>query len=695
MRAFHAIGVGDLFYGRAAVLMPIAMMFGIGGYFWLPAEPPLWAAGLGLAAVAGLAAVGIRRAGWPSLVLILVAMGILGASAAVLRTQWVAAPVVAEQLEPRVIYGRLLAVDRGASRPRILLDRLWVAGLTPEETPKRIRLTTSGEIPAVGTRLRVYAVLRPPGPPVAPGAFDFRRYSYFRQIGAVGWTLGAPRLDAAAPETAAESMQSAIGRLRDGLSQRIQERIGGAGGAVAAALLVGDRAGIPRADLEVIRASGLAHLLAISGLHMALVITAIMFVFRAGLPWLPTLGERFPTKKVSAAIAFVAGAGYLVLTGAPVSAQRAFIMAGLVLVAILLDRKAISLRLVALAAVIVLLLAPESLVEPSFQMSFAATAALVAAYERYGQRVRLTVGRDPSGGVGAVPRAVAAYAVGLAFSSFVAIVSTAPIAAWHFHHFPLFGLPANMLAVPIVGLWVMPLGLMALALTPLGWEGPFLHLMGFGIGLVLDIAWWIGGRPDAVLKIPAAPPLSLVLWCVGGGLFLLAGLWGRRLSILPAAAAMALAFLPSPPDALVDGSGRLAGLRLPDGYHLTSTRSGRFAARQWSERAAVEGGGGLPPGTGTVHGTHGMISCQPSRCRLEKDGWRIDLVRHAAGLRRACAEADAVIALMTVRMACQRPLVIDRPILDSEGAVGLWIDPDKGIVVRSVHRTVGDRPWTY
>jgi len=694
------VGVGDFLYGRAAVMVPIAMMVGIGGYFWLPSEPPLWLAAAALASASLLGWTALRRSGLAGGVLLLLAMVLVGVGAAVFRTHWVAAPVVTEAKEPRVIYGRLVAVDRGGSRPKILLDRLWVAGLAPEETPERIRLSTSGDIPAVGSRLRVYAVLRPPGPPVAPGAFDYRRYTYFQRIGAVGWTLGEPRLDDAAETSAAESARAAIGRLRDSLSQRIQDRIGGSGGAIAAALLVGDRSGIPGPDLDVIRASGLAHLLAISGLHMALVIMAIMVTLRVGIVRLPGIGERFPTKKVAAVLAFVAGAGYLMLAGAPVSTQRAFIMAGLVLIAILLDRRAISLRLVALAAVVVLLLAPESLVQPGFQMSFAATLALVAAYERYGRRMT-TVSGSAGGPAAAALRGIATYALGLAFSSIVAILATAPIAAWHFHHVPLYGLPANMLAVPIVGLWIMPLGLLALTLMPLGLEGPFLDLMGLGIGLVLDVAWWIGGRPDAAVPVPAAPAESLILWCVAGGIFLLVRATTRLAraaasgaAVLAISVAAWIAATPAPPDALVAGDARLAGLRMGEGYHLTSHRIGRFTAERWRERAGAPDSFKLPEREGVYSDLEGTLDCQASRCRLERAGRIIDLVRHGSGLRRACREADAVIALMDVRISCEGPLLIDRPMLDELGAVGLWIDPD-GVRADWVNRRVGDRPWTY
>ena len=271
--------------------------------------------------------------------------------------------------------------------------------------------------------------------------------------------------------------------------------------------------------MEAMRASGLAHLLAISGLHIGLVTGVLFFAIRGILAALEPIALRFAIKKWAALGALLGAFAYLLVTGATVPTQRAFLMAAMVLSAIMLDRTAISMRLVAWAALIVLLIAPESLLGASFQMSFAAVIALVAGYEA----VRVPFGRwRAHGGWWRLPLI---YLLGVGLTTIIAGSATTPFVIFHFNRFSAFGLAANLLAVPVTALWIMPWATVAYILMPLGLEGVALAPMGWGIEAVIAIAREVAGWPGSVTLVPAMPVSGIAL-VAAGGLWLC--LWRRR-----------------------------------------------------------------------------------------------------------------------------------------------------------------------
>ena len=377
-------------------------------------------------------------------------------------------------VEPASNRREIVFVDTGVEDYQTL-----IAGLDPDRTPARVRLRLSarqGAAAEIGAWVELRAVLRPPSPPVAPGAFDFQRHAYFQRLGGVGFAVTVARRTAPPGEVQASVFapwRLALAGLRIEIADRIRAALDGPAGAVAAALMTGDRRAIPAHVLADMRDSGLAHLLAISGLHVGLVAAILFFGLRAALALVPKVALRYPIKKWAAAAALVGAFGYVLISGASVSTQRAFLMVGVVLLAVMVDRTAISMRLVAWAALIVLAMAPESLLGPSFQMSFAAVVALVAAYEVL--RRRLSAWRAEAGTL----RRAGLYLVGVGITTIVATAATAPFAVYHFNRFAEYGLAANLAAVPLTALWVMPwamaafclmpAGLEAVALTPMGW----------------------------------------------------------------------------------------------------------------------------------------------------------------------------------------------------------------------------------
>lgn len=568
-----------------------ALAYGAAAYFALPDMPgaaAFWAA-LCLAAVAG-GALMLRAGTVPAFLGGLLLAAAVGAGAADFRVRMVEAPVIADRLGPVSVSGRILEAEGGPGGPfRVTLGHLAIDRLTPEDTPHKIRVTSRIEktAPPVGSRIETRAILLPPPEPAAPGAFDFGRQAYFQRLGAVGFTV-AP-MDAAREGNAGNTLGARIGRLRQALSQRIQDGLEGRRGALAAALITGDRGALDPADVEALRAAGLGHLLAISGLHMAMVGGLIFFALRFLLAAWEYGALRYPIKKWAAGAALIGSLAYLVISGASIPTQRACVMIGLMFVAIILDRPALSMRLVAVAATLILLMRPEAVLEPGFQMSFGAVIALIAVAEWTARRPRgdepETYSSRPQGRVAAIAGKLVKGAGGVALTSGVAGLATAPFAVFHFQRLARFGLAANMIAIPVMGLVVMPAAIAAVCLMPLGAEGPALTVMGWGLGIILWAAHGVADWPMATASHGAWPGSALAL--MGAGLLWLC-LWARPwrwAGLGLAALAMFWAQTGRPPDILIDAEARLVAVRGADGdLYLTTDRRARFEAEMWLRR---------------------------------------------------------------------------------------------------------------
>lgn len=681
-------GLSELFDGereRWALWSPVLMGAGIAAYFAMPFEPPVWSA-LSLPILASV--VFLLRTRWSILSLFMLAalLAATGFTTAQVRSIYVAAPVLAKAYGPAPVQGRVVRLESFATSSRILLDQVRLRGIAESATPQyvRIRLNRS-EQPVLGTRVSVFAKLMPPSAPVIPGGYDFRRRAWFERLGGVGFAMGGVRLlenDVGAGEP---DLRTGVAIFRQGVTDRIRAAVPGAAGAVAAALITGDRSAIPTDVIDAMRNSGLAHLLAISGLHMGLVAACLFLGFRILLAVSETVTLRFPIKKWAAVFALVGSAGYLILAGATVPTQRAFLMTGLVLIAVFFDRIAISLRLVAWAAAVILLTTPESLLGASFQMSFAAVVALVSVYE---QGWRPMKGRFGSGW----PGRLALYFGGVALTTLIAGAVTGLFAMYHFGRITHFGLAANLLAVPMTALWIMPWAVVSLLLMPFGLEALGLVPMGWGIEQVIGIADTVGHWPGAVSLVPTMPSWGLAAIALGGLWLCLWRLRWRYLGIVGIVAGLLSMALHTPPDVLVSDDGGVMAVRSPEGeLVMNNNRRDRRVVESWltasGQQVARYGGGEDVPAT--------MMSCDPLACVAHLRGQAIALVENARALQEDCSSADIVISAVPVRGLCRSAgLVIDRFDLWRHGAHAVWINPPGRPVVKTVADDSGTRPWS-
>ncbi|MBX3497229.1 MAG: ComEC/Rec2 family competence protein [Parvibaculum sp.] len=670
---------------RLFLWTPVLIATGVAAYFAVDFEPPLMAA-LAAAAVLALAFIPLRqRAAVAPLAAGLLCVA-LGFAAASLRSHVVAGPVL-ERPQAGVLTGRVVAVEETETGALVaVLEPASFARLRTDELPRRvrvnIRLKEASLAPGATVSLR--ARLMPPPEPVLPGGFDYARQVWFESLGGVGFAYTAP--EELEPPTGVTAM---LVELRGRIGARIRHVIGGPAGAVSAALVTGERAAIPKAVAADLRAAGLAHVLAISGLHMMLFGGSVFWLVRAGLALVPRLALNYPIKKWAAAVALGGATFYLAISGAAIATQRAWIMIALMFVAIMLDRPALSLRNVALAAILILLWRPESLLGASFQMSFAAVVALIAFYES--DRVRGLTSSPNRIGLANMPRRIGAYALGLAFTSIVAGAATGAIGAFHFNRIAVYGLAGNMAAMPLVGIVVMPMALLALLLMPLGLDAPALWIMGAGVDGMLTVAHEVASW-DGADSLVADAPLHALLLTVFGGLWL--ALWReswRYLGLAPMLLGLALWGAAPKHDILIDRNAALFAVRGADGRLALGAARPAYAAEQWlrhdGDRRTPREAARSPD-----------MLCDVDGC-VYRDAGR-PVVAFAKTLDAAmedCALADVVIAQVPLsrraRRECGADVVLDYFDLWREGATALTFDEDGKIIVATSLQMRGNRPW--
>lgn len=575
MRATLATTILEPQRHRLFLWVPVMFGAGIAVYFAVPYEPSVVMI-VAITTFGALSIVGLRvqnilaRSFLLSILLIS-----FGYSYAAYRTVTVSAPILQWRYYGP-IEGRIVNLDRSSSNAvRVTLDQVYLPEIPRKNTPERVRVSLQGFIPE-GTlipaaRIALTGGLAPPGAPVEPQGFDFRRMAYFLKLGAVGYTRN-PVMPAFSVDEDGFSMWVFKQRLH--ISRIIQENIGGENGAFAAAILTGDRSGINPEVLADLRTANLAHLLAISGLHMGLLSGFVFGLMRYGLALIPYVSLRIQVKKLAAIIAIMAGFSYLILSGANVATQRAFIMTFVVLMAVLLDRPAFTLRAVALAAMIVLAISPNSLLGAGFQMSFAATTALIAVYDWLrGSKIWFAAGHVK----------FLKPILGVILTSTVAGLATAPFSAFHFNQLSQYGLLANVMAVPVMGAMVMPSAVIALLLLPFGLHGVALEIMGHGVGWILGVSAYFANIEGAAILVKSGPPFVLGLLSFGGVLLLLWQGRGKIVGLGIMLVAISIWSNTPRPAVFLSEDGRVFGVMSNQGRVISRKRGYGYGVGIWLE----------------------------------------------------------------------------------------------------------------
>ncbi len=700
----------ELDRGVAFLLVPVCLASGAIGYFSLTAEPD-FAKPVAVAALAALCALVSRS--WPKthlcfMAVLLCALGLLAAKVEMWRagTQMLGSEISTQ------VTGRVVSLDRMESgRIRLTIDVTSTARPKLRYAPERVRLSAR-KVPAditAGSLITGYAKLLPPTGPVRPDSYDFSFDSYFAGIGGSGFFLGNPKLvvtdDGDMPLSA--RLSSSVENAREAIADHIRGSVGGAEGEIAAALIVGVRAGIPDEINEAMRRTGIYHIISISGLHMALVAGTIMGLLRGAFALFPDFSARRPVKKYAAVAALFSIAAYLIISGVVVAAERSFIMLAVMLIAVLFDRAALTMRNLAISAIAVIVVSPHEVVGPSFQMSFAATAALVGAYAGWSDhRAGKTRPPPPKRSLpGFLTRKFLLAAGGLAMTSIIAGSATALFAIWHFQRVSPLSLFANLAVMPIVSV-VMFLGVASALLMPFGLDWPALYLMGKGLTAMIAISGWISER-SPVDGVGLISQQSVLLVTIALVIATMATTW-LRLAALPFALAGLLTVSDTrTPDVLISEDARLVALPIGGGELAVSrARPNEFTVDNWKRALTSEtivvpeiftkGDGQfeiadapeLPPGS--------PFYCTSGVCLAKHtSGAIIAYVEDRKDTWKACGFAELIVINdATAYDACRNPLVlvITKRQLARKGSAAVFFDRQSATTPATVIFAV-DRPY--
>ncbi|MBN8991007.1 MAG: ComEC family competence protein [Rhizobiales bacterium] len=674
--------------GRLLPWVPIAFGTGIAFYFAADHEPVLPVVAV-TAIVLGVVALLLRRHKvFP--VAVMIAAVAAGFAIATWKTARIAHGVLARPMFSVALTGFVETRDIRERTDRFVLRVVTMESARGTTKLERVRLSVKkGTAPDVGSFVELKARLLPPMAPLRPGSYDFGRDMFFSGIGASGFVMGAIKT-AQAPDSGGLRLRYSafMQGMRDAIDARIRTTLEGDRRAIATALLTGRRDAISTPVNDAMFISGLGHVLSISGYHMAVVAGVVFFAVRALLALFPALTTGFAIKKWSAVAALAASAFYLLLSGAEVATQRSFFMTAVVLIAVMVDRRAITFRTLAVAALIVLTIAPEALVHPSFQMSFAATLGLVALVQlgmprlfaspdhTATARVALWGGREISM---------------LLLASLVAGLATTPYAAFHFHRVTPYGVLANLAAMPVVSALVMPAGLLGLLAMPFGFDGVFWWIMGIGIDWMIAVTQWVSALPGAVGRVPAFGIGPLIAASCG---IILLGLLRTPLRYAGVAllliSAVWAAKVPQP-DILIAADGRTIGVRGQDGK-LQLIRAARgaskdgFLVREWLA-------GDADARTATDASLSDGVSCDDTGCVAQGAGGAfVALALRPEALGDDCERAALVVTTRQAPAACGAS-VISAERLRRQGALALRRS-GSGFTVDAVKPGGIDRPWS-
>ncbi|MGI4801719.1 MAG: ComEC/Rec2 family competence protein [Janthinobacterium lividum] len=658
--------------GRFMPWLPVCMAMGVLLFFWLLAEPPRWVGGVAVGACLALVALA-----WRSLAGRMLALAALSASVGFMACQlatWRVSPMTPLPRTAVVLTGTVRALDILPDGRRLVLDGVRLGTGDPVDRRLRVRIKKGDQTSVVaGDQIQVRALMRPPAGPSYPGGWDLQRDAFFNGLGDGGTALGAVTvLDHHPPSGLSATIQAA----RDAVGQRVMAAIPGSAGAIAATFLTGSTLAIPQADRAAMRDSGLAHLLAVAGLHIGIVMGLVFGTTRLLLAAWERSALFWPTKPIAAVTALLAGGVYMLMAGAHVPVMRSFAMACVVTLGLVVGRRALSLRGWALAALTLMLFAPQEVVGVSFQMSFAAVLALISGYEALRPVLTRLYGHQWW-------RRTLSHVIALVLTSLLAGTASAPYGAFHFGHIQLYFIAANVLAVPLTAMWVMPLGLLGLALMPFGLEGLALTPMGWGVQAILWIGQTVSAWPEATMAVRPMPGWGLLLFTLGLAWLALWRTRWRMWGVLPIVAGLLSPALVPLPDLLVSGDARLIALRVGQRFWLQSVSGGsKYTREEWENHFAAGSFATLAEGTPAECGA---VSCQAGPVLLLRNKGKVG--------DGGCAGSTLLVSAEPARGECPREVaLLDRFTVWRDGAAAVWIEGGTARVVTD-RQVRGDRPW--
>jgi competence protein ComEC len=662
-----------------------AFAIGCGLYFALPFEPNL--AVCAVISVVGLLAWMIAtKWQWQSLPLLLVIFASLGLTRASWHSKAVNTPFLDEGFY--TVTGWVEAQERSGTGIRWRIRVHDIEGRNAPESVHsvRIKINKRGENPdvgQVGQGVRLQAILSAPPGPVVPGGYDPARAAYFSRISAYGFSTSAPEAVMLESRNWQESQARRIARFRYGLAERIRVQAPEATAGLQVALLTGIRSYIPDAQTDALRAAGLAHVLAISGLHMGLLAGGAYALSSLFLAMIGPLARRYDMRKFAAVIGALSATGYLILSGGSVATQRAYIMALIVFLAVILDRRAFSIRSVSIAALITLTLHPEALISAGFQMSFAAVIALVIVYRNWQGPLyeRRTIGSRFTTGLAT-----------LSITSFVAGTATAAYAVMHFNRMASYGFIGNLLAMPIFTFAVMPAALATLIAMPFGLEWAPLQVMGASLSLLLWVAEWVAGWSSAMVHIKSPPNWIVAVYSLGF-LWLCLGEKSLKLMSLAVFTVCLIAWGLNPtPDMRVSDDGRIAiwDSEARDTLYVGSNRADRYGREQFTRRA-----GTAEVETQSYADTFAL--CDALACRLKISGKSVSIVSHPSEVPEECRHSDLIVlterdAGPVAKRGCKAQIIGPRE-LKTNGAYDIYLGGKTIKAVQAIPKSRKTRPW--
>lgn len=686
----HSSFVFEFDQGLGFLLLPVFMTVGVVIYFSLSYEPDALRLAAYLVLVSGV--LFLSRHYRPLFfVMGVVTCIFLGALFAKIETWRVATPMLGSDVST-TLKGRIVTVEQTANgRSRLVVDILSTNNPELKYSPQRVKLSGStnniGLQPGDGVEGRVR--LRSPTGPVRPNSYDFGFYNYFQSIGAQGYFVGKPtKTFAEPPSSLFDRFSLDVSRLRQSMTNRITNAIGGETGSIAAALITGQRGGISAQTNDALRIAGLSHILSISGLHMAMVAGMVLIVIRTICAFFPSFSSRFQPKKIAACGALLVSAFYLLLSGSDVAAQRSFVMVAVMLVAIILDRSAITMRNLAIAALITLVVVPHEVLGPSFQMSFSATAALVAIFGWWSKKHAENHKTTPMFVGAGIIRFILFPVLSTAVASLVAGLASGIFASYHFSNTAPFGIISNALAFPVMSIAVMPFALLAAVVMPLGLEWWPLQIMGAGVKIVERIAYSVAQiSPD--INPGMMPPVALVFLscglvilvffktrlCLFSGVFFIIGI-------------MFIVFQKQPLLLISEDCGAV-GLIDKKTLYMTDIKPTKFTANIWQRSYGLDDI--IGPAVKEKQKSAQFL-CEEGKCQAQlSNGEKVAVIERQNSGELYCPDADIIVVAPDIHMMDCRPAqkIITPKLLALKGSALVTAE---GKIVFSI-KNGPTRPW--